>query len=469
MPKSNLYSVIDVETTGGDPKVDRITEIAVFLFDGEEVIDSFISLVNPTMPISPFITKITGIDNEMVAHAPKFYEIAKQVVEITQGAIFVAHNSRFDYSFIQKEFRQLGYTFTRKQLCTVKLSRRLLPGHKSYSLGKLCKSLKIENEGRHRAWGDAKATVQLLQHLLQVDQGEKVEEVLGLEISRAKLPPKLAKTVVDELPEETGVYYFHNQRGDILYVGKSNNVRKRILSHFQGAFKATRTIKMVEQIYDISYTLTGSELIALLLENEEIKLHQPRFNRAQRRKTYKYGIYSRETEAGYLELYVDKFKESLDPLAGFTGKTAAEGALIRRGRKHELCPKYYGQEKGPGRCFHHQLHICKGACVGEETIEDYNQRVLEAMGVLNYGRNEGESFLIVGEGRNYDERSVVWIKNGTYQGYTYIAQDYLQESPDHVFEEIPWKKQAPDVQRIIQQYIRKHPKEVVPLSSPQPQ
>ncbi|MEM6802530.1 MAG: exonuclease domain-containing protein [Bacteroidota bacterium] len=457
----NLYSIIDIETTGGNPKVDRITEIAIFLHDGEKVIDSFISLVNPMMPIPDFISRMTGIDNEMVKDAPQFFEVARQVVEMTEGSIFVAHNVRFDYSFIQKEFRQLGYTYSRKQLCTVKLARKLLLNQKSYSLKNLCKSLKIKNEASHRAWGDARATVELFEILLRKEKESFSEELITQELAISKLPPHISKSLVENLPEETGVYYFLGKRGEIIYVGKSNNIRKRIYSHFQGAHKAIRTMQMLEQIHDISYELTGSELIALLLENEEIKRIQPPFNRAQRRQQYKHGVYTRQNKEGYLELYVDTYDENKLPVAGFSGKTHALSSIKRRGKKYELCPKLYGAEKGSGRCFHHQLHICKGACCGEEDPESYNERVKMAIQEINYGKNNLGDFLIVGEGRNYDERSVVMVKQGLYKGYTYVDASYMQLGIDTLIDSITYKDETPDVQRIIQGYIKKHPKEVV--------
>lgn len=459
------YAIIDVETTGGDPKRDRITEIAIMLFDGQQLIDSFTSLVNPNMAISPYITRMTGIDNDMVKDAPQFYEIAKSVVEITQGAVFVAHNVRFDYSFIQKEFRQLGYTFTRPQLCTVKLSRRVIPGLPSYSLGNLCQELQITNERPHRAWADAEATTALLKLLLDRDEQTSMSQVVAHEISSVKLPPNVDKSLVDELPEETGVYYFIDQQGNILYVGKSNNVRKRILSHFQGAHKAGRTMELLRRIHDISYTLTGSELIALLLENEEIKRIQPPYNRAQRRRRYKYGIYAKETADGYMALYVDTYDEARLPVAGYSGKTHAESALKSRGRKFELCPKLYGAEQGPGRCFHYQLHICKGACVSEEDPETYNHRVEEAVYSLSYGKDNMASYFVIGEGRNYDERSVVYVERGFFRGYAYLDVETLTHDQASIIESIPQKQEAPDVQRIIQGYIKKHPKEIVMISA----
>ena len=466
MAKANLFSIVDIETTGGDPKSDRITEIAIYVHDGEKIVDSFESLINPQMPIPPFITRMTGIDNEMVSGAPPFYEIAKKIVETTQDTVFVAHNARFDYSFIQKEFRQLGYTFTRKQICTVKLSRKLIPGLKSYSLKSLCEELEINNEASHRAAGDAQATVQLFEHLLDCQQTEEDEEtfsdLLSLEIATSKLPPNLPRHIADALPDETGVYYFYDEQGEILYVGKSNSIRKRVFSHFHSAHKTLRTMRLMEHIHDISYEITGSELIALLLENEEIKRLQPRFNRAQKRTLYKHGIYAREEPNGYMRLYVDAYRLDQHPVAGFTQKTQAESALNYRGRKFQLCPKLYGAEKGSGRCFHHQLHICLGACVEEESPEDYNERVQQAIRELNYGKSDLANFLIIGAGRNYDERSVVHVQNGVYQGYAYLDAEMMEADANSIISAIPYKKESPDVQRILQAYIKRHRKEVRP-------
>lgn len=459
------FAIIDLETTGGDPSSDRIIEIAIARYNGEEIVESFTSLVNPGMPITEFITRITGITNEMVREAPKFYEIARRVVEMTQDTVFVAHNVRFDYSFIQKEFRQLGYTFSRPQLCTVKLSRKIIPGLKSYSLTNLCKSLKIINEAPHRAWGDVDATVKLFKYLITVDEEQKVKEMLSDEMAHVRIPPSLSREAVHELPEETGVYYFLDKHTRVIYVGKSNNIRKRVLSHFSGAHKSKRSMRMFEQVCEINFELTGNELMALLLENEEIKRIQPRFNRAQTRKTYKFGIYAAPNSDGYLELYVDKYKEADMPLAGFSGRTHAESALANRGRKAGLCPKLYGAERGPGRCFHYQLHICQGACIGEEGPETYNLRVQELVDEMAYGKINKDSYLIVSKGRNYSEKSVVLILDGFYRGHTYLDIETLQRDPISICEAIPPKKEAPDVQRIIRGYVRKHPKEIRPIHS----
>lgn len=458
------YAIVDIETTGGDPKSDRITEIAIYLHNGQEVIDSFVSLVNPDVPIPEFITRITGIDNEMVKNAPRFYEIARRVVEITDQAVFVAHNVQFDYAFVQKEFRSLGYTFVKKQLCTVKLSRKLLPGHASYSLGKLTQALGIVNESAHRAWADASATVKLFEILLQRQQGSQLSLNLQQEIAEVKLPSHLELQLLDQLPEEAGVYFFHGKDGTVIYVGKSTNIRKRVLSHFQGAHKAARTMEMIQSTHDISTEITGSELIALLRENEEIKRLQPLYNRAQLRQTFRYGVYQQVNEGGYLKLFIDKYKLSQQPVAGYVSKASAESTLLRRGRELELCPKLYGAEQGPGRCFHRQLHICRGACVGEEPAESYNERVAEAVQALSFGRSYSESYAIVGHGRHEEEQSVVWVQDGIYQGFTYLDKAYFSGGWEEILSQIRSRHEVPDVQRIIQAYIKKHPREVHPVS-----
>jgi len=169
-----MYAIIDIETTGTSYRTGKITEIAIYIHNGQEITDSFTSLINPECDIPWYITRLTGISNEMVVKAPKFYEIAKKIVEITAGKIFIAHNVGFDYSFIKEEFGRLGYEYVRKTMCTVQLSRKLLPGFKSYSLGKLCSELNIKINGRHRAAGDALATVKLFEILLDQNSSKEV-------------------------------------------------------------------------------------------------------------------------------------------------------------------------------------------------------------------------------------------------------------------------------------------------------
>lgn len=458
MPLPKHYAIIDVETTGGDPRRDRITEVAIYRFDGEQVVDTFVSLVNPEMPIPNRITQVTGIDNDMVRDAPKFYEIAREVVEITSDAIFVGHNVRFDYGFIQKEFRSLGYTFSRKLLCTLKLARKRMPGHRSYSLKNICKRLNIQNEAAHRAWGDARATLTLLQRLLKKED-ESLDD-LKLEIATTKLPPNLSLSVVESLPDETGVYYFHDKQGRVLYAGKSTSVRKRIFSHFQAFNKTKRGMRLFEQLHDISFQLTGSELIALLLENEEIKRLLPPFNRAQRRQKFQYAILSDTTPEGYLHLWVAKMKDDPREVAYFSTRMQADAALKRKAEVYQLCPKLCELEQGPGRCFHHQLHLCRGACIQEEPAHSYNERAQQAIVALNYGRDNDRSYFIVDKGRTEDEQAVVCVEQGVYRGYAYLEAEFLQASPLDIRQAIPFKPEGPDVQRIIQGHLKKYRKQL---------
>ena len=219
-----MYAILDIETTGLSPINDKIIEIAVFIHDGKQVVEEYSTLVNPEKTIPYNITRLTGITNEMVEDAPKFWEIAKDLVTLTEGKSVVAHNASFDYNFIRNEFKSLGYNFKRDRLCTVKLSRRIIPNHKSYSLGKLCMDLGIVVNGRHRAAGDAFATVKLFEHLLQISP-----TLGGLNSSKFY---HISADIIKNLPEEPGVYYFHNQHGDIIYIGKSKNIRTRVFSHF---------------------------------------------------------------------------------------------------------------------------------------------------------------------------------------------------------------------------------------------
>ena len=216
-----VYAVVDIETNGGSLRNAKITEIAIFLYDGTEVVDTYVTLINPETQIPPFITNLTGISNEMVEEAPKFYEVAKEIVKITEGAIFVAHSVSFDYNIIRSEFRRLGFDFAREKMCTVKLSRKMMPLQPSYSLGKLCDNLGIEINGRHRAGGDAEATVQLFKILLSLDD----KKVTFGKIKRDKYSydnPNVSTELIESLPDETGVYYFYNTDNELIYVGEKH-------------------------------------------------------------------------------------------------------------------------------------------------------------------------------------------------------------------------------------------------------
>lgn len=442
------YAVVDIETTGGNAKREKITEIAVYQFDGQKITDEFNSLVNPERHISQQIQQLTGITNEMVAEAPKFYEIAKRVVEITRDCIFVAHNAAFDYHFIQQEFKSLGYDFQRNYLCSVKLSRKLIPGLSSYSLGKLSAHLGIEIESRHRASGDAMATVKLLRYLLNYSHNPDLTDVALSEVLTG-LNENLEKSVIKELPEKTGVYYFQDTNGSIIYIGKSLNIRKRIHSHFSNT-KSVRSIEMKSQTAYIDYKITGSELVALLHEAYEVKKHKPHYNRLLRRRIFTWGLYAHQDLNGYINLSLKRNnRNNGTALVLFNNKKEGENFLYKQIEQYLLCQKLCGVYKSNNACFHHQIGLCKGACVGEEPAESYNQRVEELIAAIAI---PSDSYFIVDKGRHQQENAIVKIENGIYKGYGFIDTTYTTQI-SHLHDAIQARDDEKDARAILRSFI----------------
>ena len=443
-----MYSVVDIETTGNGYKGQKITEISVFLFDGEKIIDEFTSLVNPEQAIPYFITNLTGITEAMVRTAPKFYEIAKKVAEITKDAIFVAHNVNFDYNIIRDEFKSLGFDFKRKKLCTVRLSRKIIPGLSSYSLGNICKAEGIEIAARHRAKGDAEATVELFSRLLKRDDNFTINSFLNAKSREATLPPLLDKQVVDKLPERHGVYYFKNEQKEVIYVGKANNIKQRVISHFYD--KKKKEITMCLETADISYTETGSELIALLHESSEIKHLYPKFNRAQRKAGEAVGLFSYEDQKGIVHLAFNRLKLTPNPLMKFYSMAACRSMLEKVCEVFELCPKYCHLQTNVNACFHYQLQQCKGICTGKEAVESYNKRVYEAIKSLGL---QTENLVIKESGRNNKEIGFALILNGIYQGFGYVDKNQDIKEPNDYLLYVKPQKDTRDIQRILKSYL----------------
>lgn len=277
-----LYVIIDIETTGGKFNEEGITEIAIYKFDGHEVVDQFISLVNPEKDIQPFVVTLTGINNGMLTNAPKFHEVAKRIVEITEGCILVAHNASFDSRILATEFRRLGYEYDPKTLCTVELSKKLIPDLPSYKLGKLCKSLGIPISSRHRADGDALATVQLFKLLLNKDVEKNIIKQAVQTENPKKLAPKLLN-ILDELPSKCGLFYVHNNSRKIVYIGKGKNIKKIVNQLFLRTSKKAKSIQ--KNVTSVTYEETGNDLIAQLKFSEEIKINKPIFNYAAKNST----------------------------------------------------------------------------------------------------------------------------------------------------------------------------------------
>jgi DNA polymerase III subunit epsilon len=449
-----LYAIVDIETTGSRPNDDKITEIAIVIHDGTSVVDSFTTLINPGRPIPYDISRLTGISDEMVRDAPRFPEVARKIVEFTDGKVFVAHNVRFDYSFLKSEFGSLGYNYQRKTLCTVRLSRKLMPGLPSYSLGRLCHSLDIPLENRHRAFGDAEATARLFDRILKLEASEELLDYIDGEIKAQTLPPKISRAQVECLPEEAGVYYFLDELGRIIYVGKSTNIRKRIISHFAIDYKSPKSIEFKNSIADISYEVTGSELVALLLESDEIKRLKPKFNSAQKRSGGFYGLFEETDKNGYHRLCIDQLKKrSEEPLIVLESAIKAQNFLYRQVEKFGLCQTMCSLHKIRGACFNYQLRLCQGACIGQEGPESYNQRVQQAIRHFSFSR---ENFFVIGRGRSRDEKSVVCVENGQYKGFGFFSEEGLDATFENIRQCIKPYAHNRDIQKIICGYLRKN-------------
>lgn len=441
-----MYSIVDIETTGLSPNHEKITEIAIYVHDGEKVVDEFVTLLNPEVNIPYRITQLTGINNRMVQDSPKFYEVAKRIVEMTEGTTIVGHNVSFDYNFIRKEFRELGYDYQRKKTCTCKLSRKLLPGRRSYALGKLCEELGISNPHRHRAFGDAQATLRLFEILLKVEKNVEDLSLKGLNTN-------LDRNIINKLPEEPGVYYFYNDSGSIIYIGKSINIKERVFSHLTNN-GSKRAIDMRNEIADIGYELTGNELVALLHESNEIKKHLPRYNRAQRRTGATCGLYQYKDENGYLRLKIDKNDQEQIPLTTFNSVLSAKSHLFMLAEAFNLCQKLCGLFDTRGACFHYNLHKCNGACIGEESPEKYNARVLQAIEPYRF---EAQNFMVIANGRTNGEKSVIFVENGKYLGHGFIDFEYNENISQELLKDcISHYPDTRDIQQILKSYIKRN-------------
>ena len=455
MKKEKIYTIIDIETTGGKSTRDRITEVAIIRHDGKKELDRWSSLINPETYIPAGITELTGISQEMVADAPKFYEVAKEIVERTEGCIFVAHNARFDYSFIREEFRRLGYTFTRKQLCTVRLSRQAFPGLASYSLGRLCTHFGITNAARHRAMGDAAATTILLEKILGQEENEATaEDLINLGIKEALLPTNLNLEKLHALPESSGVYYFHNIKGEVVYVGKSINIKKRVAEHF--AKKTEKARRLQHHVHEVTYEVTGSELIALLLESFEIKRLRPKINRAQKIRNFPYIIHTWHNAQGYRCFGIDKVslkeRKQLNVISEYPKLGSAKGAMERARVHFELCDNYCKAKAYSSACFHFHLKQCYGACIQKEAVEVYNVRADQAAEYMTtvFDRD----FFVLDQGRYPSEYAVVQVKQGNYYGFGYIDEEAAGDlnSLADVIKAFPGN---PETRKIIQRFLAK--------------
>lgn len=443
-----MYAILDIETTGGKYNEEGITEIAIYKFDGHEIVDQFASLINPERPIQPFVANLTGINNDMLRQAPKFYEVAKRIVEITNGCIMVAHNALFDNRILTTEFDRLGYRFEIETLCTVELAKKLIPDMPSYSLGKLVRSLGIPLSNRHRAQGDAKATVALFKLLLAKDTSKEIISESLRQEQPASLRPKLLE-IIENIPSETGIYYMHDEAGNILYIGKNKNIKKRLIQHFTGENRKSK--KMQREVKTVTFEKTGNELIALLKEAEELKQHKPPYNRGLRKTPFTHQLVSFKDSEGYINLKIEPADGRKKSIITFSNYQLAISSLLKIAEEYGLCHHFLGITSNSKVCS-----ICGAKCPSKSLkidVEEYNQRVEIFLKDRSF---QNHNMLIIDRGREIDERSVVWIENGKYKGYGYYNLNYQINNPKILKSIINPVQHSSNAQHIIQNYLRKH-------------
>ena len=457
-----MFAIIDIETCGGkfEYRRGRITEICILKHDGLSVVERFTTLINPECYISPYFTKLTNITNDMVADAPPFYEVAPKIIEMTEGCVFVAHNVGFDYGFIKEEFKSLGYTYKRDTLCTVRLSRKLMPGRISYSLGHLCASLGIEIFGRHRAEGDAVATAQLFDLLMQLKTQHPQYKNLGVTEIMIRKVDKIKQYVLDKLPEDCGVYYFRNKEGELIYIGKSNNMYQRAQSHFNNDAKKSK--KMLNDLHSVDFELTGSELIALLLESEEIKKHKPKYNRMRKAEEFTYSVECFKDDKGILNLRLCETEKADNPIVSFATYSSARSRLENWLEENELCLRYCGLTSDDAICFNHQIKKCRGVCAEEEDIEEYNKRVQTILKTFDF---PFQDFVILDKGRKQGEHSVILVEKNRYMGFGYFDESAGFQSAEELRGQVGFRPYYPDTGELLRHFIKKGKGKLIKLPS----
>ncbi|MEM6514829.1 MAG: exonuclease domain-containing protein [Bacteroidota bacterium] len=442
-----MYAILDIETTGGKYNEEGITEIAIYRFDGHEVVDKFISLVNPEREIQPFVVNLTGINNKMLRNAPKFYEIAKRVVEITEGCIIVAHNAEFDYRILKTEFKRLGFPFVRKTLCTVELSQELIPEQESYSLGKLTRSLGIPVSERHRANGDAMATVKLFKMLLSKDVNKKIIKE-NIKEHKTRVLDKNHIEMVEALPAVTGVYYLHDKNGSIFFIGKSRNIKHRVNQHLTNTNRKSKKIQLL--VKSVSHEETGSELVAILKKNEEVKTNKPKLNPPQKKQNYSHGLYCFVDDKGYKNLNIQRISKSKkNPITTFVNLNSAQSYLTKICQEYDLCPKLVGLKSEIPMDF-------------EESPQEYNQKVSDFVSKTSF---TNKNLAIVDKGRNVNERSVIYIKDGSLKGLGFTELNHQIINKSILESLITPMENKNDTIHIIQSYLRKNKRiKIIPIS-----
>jgi DNA polymerase-3 subunit epsilon len=398
----------------------------------------------------------------MVEYERPFSSIADELYEMLNDKIFVAHNVNFDYSFVKHHLAQSGYELNCKKLCTVRLGRQILPGIPGYGLGKICKHLGITIQERHRASGDAMATLQLFHHLLKCDTNGHVQTMLNKKSKEQFLPPNLSSATIKKLPHQPGVYYFHDKKGKVIYVGKARDLSKRVNSHFSNNKPNRQKQEFLKKIYHISYKTTATELMAFILESIEIKKLWPEQNRSMKRFEQSYGLYIFEDINGYMRLCIEKKKKNLKALYTFNHLLEGHSLLRKLMREFNLCPKLCFLQSENIKCQMLLEKKCHGACEQKESAANYNERVLQC---VSYLENELPSFALVDCGLQEEEKSCILIEKGRFYGMGYLSSEIeASDLEDLKFRLTPYAEND-YIRGLIYQYAERYPHKKISLNN----
>ena len=454
---NNLYAIVDIETTGGHANAHGITEIAIFIHDGVEIIEEFETLINPFQDIPIYIQSLTGITNEMLSTAPTFEQVAPKIFELLDGKIFVAHNVNFDYSFVNHHLKKEGFTLQCKKLCTVRLARKIFPGLPSYSLGKLSRSLNVNLFNRHRAAGDAFATTTIFKMMLDADEHGIIAD--ALKVKEQSLPSFISRSQIDQIPRQPGVYYFKDKKDKIIYVGKAVNLQKRVLSHFSNNSPHKNKQEFLREIRKISHQVCGTELQALILENIEIKRLWPAQNRAAKKPERRWCLYVYEDQLGYIRFGVGKKAKNFKANYLFNSLANAQSLMRQWCTDFNLCPKLCGLQQSQAACI---LPENQPICSCNEGAYDYNLKVNSLLSHLEHGM---PTYIIVDKGRTQIEKSCILVDKGVFYGMGYLPPHQI---PDSVFKAKEILKPYPSyqfIENLVADYAINNPDKLTLLNT----
>lgn len=427
-----MFAVVDLETTGGNPGTDKIIEIAIYIHDGRQITDHYSSLVNPEVDIPVFISRLTGISDEMVSTAPLFSEIAEEVYNFLGDHVFVAHNVQFDYSFLAYALNKEGFPYEKRMLCTCKTSRAVFPGYPSYSLSKICNSLSISLEGAHRAAADARATAILLDKILKQTDGslDHFFHQRTKTVNKSRIPDDQ----FDKLPSKAGVLYFLDESGNIIYLTKSSNLRKKAISILSKLY-TKRFAGVAAHAVSIDFETTGGVLLAAIREIEDVQSISPRFNRSVTSSESRYSIYEKLNDKGFLELVTGVYNKAAHPIVTFSSEKEAKTLLKQT--LEELKLPVTGRQEGQHDLF-------------AQTPQEYNAVVEKAIETLQSSR---KNFLIADRGKETDHVSMVVIKDGTFTGYIHLDRHQAKSSVDEMLEMMEPSNDHPSIFRSIVRHV----------------